>query len=194
MDIKNLKANPDNPRTITPERLEVLKKALQEFGDLSGVVFNKQTGRLVSGHQRVKIFGAKAKVSIEKTYRKPSPTGTVAEGFIDLGGERFRYREVAWDATKEKAAAIAANRTAGDWDTLKLADWFKDIGDFGFDLDLSMFDSIEVGKVLTRAEKAKTKSVDVDGEDEEEDKPTAKKEKKRVVCPECNHKFVPGWQ
>ncbi len=53
-----LEGNPKNPRRITDKKLDMLKKAVSEFGDLSGIVFNRTTGQLVGGHQRVKVLPA----------------------------------------------------------------------------------------------------------------------------------------
>lgn len=36
--------------------LRALQKSMAEFGDLSGIVFNRRTGNLIGGHQRIKII------------------------------------------------------------------------------------------------------------------------------------------
>ncbi len=54
MQVKDLKAFPRNPRKITDKKLDMLGKAMREFGDLSGVIYNTRTGHLVGGHQRIK--------------------------------------------------------------------------------------------------------------------------------------------
>lgn len=102
MKVSDLKENPKNPRKITEKRLNQLSKAVQEFGDLSGIVFNKKTNHLVSGHQRMKLFEKDTEVIIDAVHKKPTATGTIAEGFVILRGERFPYREVSWDETREK--------------------------------------------------------------------------------------------
>lgn len=45
-----------NPRTITTQNKAKLKKNLQEYGLAGGLVWNKQTSNLVSGHQRLSII------------------------------------------------------------------------------------------------------------------------------------------
>ncbi len=186
MEVKDLTPNPRNPRRITDEKLVALKRALTEFGDLGGFVYNRKTKRLVGGHQRAKVFNAHSKIVFEKTYTKPTKTGTVAEGYVVFGGERFKYREVSWDDVREKAANVAANKGAGEWDEPMLAEWLRDIGDFGFDPDLTLFDGDERADLLASLEPAKKKEPKADSDDQP-------KEKKRVTCPECDHKFVPGW-
>lgn len=45
-----------NPRMITEEARKKLKKNMQKIGLLGGVVWNRATGNLISGHQRVAIM------------------------------------------------------------------------------------------------------------------------------------------
>ena len=115
LSLGRFQPNPVNPRKITDEQLQALRKAMVEFGDLSGLVVNLTTGNYVGGHQRVKILGD-LPVTVVQRFPKPTARGTVAEGYVTYNGERFVYREVKWDATKEKAALVAANKHGGDWD------------------------------------------------------------------------------
>lgn len=160
--VKDLAANPQNPRKITDEKLQLLRKAVHEHGDLSGIVFNRKSGNLVSGHQRAKVFGPDAEITILEKFKKPTRTGTVATGFINIDGEKFVYREVLWDAAKEKAASLAANRSAGDWDNDLLADWLRELDEFGVDSDLTMFSKAERDSIfdslLPKEKKEKKKS------------------------------------
>jgi hypothetical protein len=143
MHLSELKPNPKNPRIVTPEKLEMLKRSLAEFGDLSGIVYNKRTRQIVGGHQRASVFDAASVIEITKKYDKPTKTGTIAEGHILVGKERYTYREVNWDEVKEKAANIAANKGVGEWDMTELGSWMKELQSFNFDLDLTMFDADE---------------------------------------------------
>lgn len=145
MNITDLKPNPKNPRKVSAKKLKQLERALLEFGDLSGIVFNRKTGQLVGGHQRVELFKKKkdAEIAIIIKHKKPTKAGTMAEGYVSIEGERFAYREVSWDIGKEKAANIAANKGAGDWDDKLLTGWFHDLADLNFDLDLTLFDADE---------------------------------------------------
>jgi DNA modification methylase len=101
---------------------KALLDSIGKFGDMGGVVFNRRSSRLVGGHQRREIFIKKSgKVEITETLDEPNEVGTVARGYIVIGTERFSYRVVDWDETKEKLANLAANRIQGDWDDDKLA-------------------------------------------------------------------------
>jgi hypothetical protein len=139
--------NPDNPRTITPERLAMLAESMKRFGDLSGFVLNVRTGRLVGGHQRVKLSGD-APVAVAKRYARPTKVGTIAEGYVQLDGERFAYREVSWDSETERAAMIAANKHGGDWDDYKLRELLGSLREADFPMDFTGFDTVELDKLL----------------------------------------------
>lgn len=138
----DLKPNPGNPRSITDSKLTALKKAVSKFGDLGGFVYNVKTKQLVGGHQRAKLF-PKSEIQITKKFEKPTRTGTIAEGYVRIQGERFKYREVAWDSMTEKAAAIAANANAGEWNEELLGGWLSELSKSNFDLNLIMLDAEE---------------------------------------------------
>jgi len=125
MKVKNLKPADYNPRVISEARLKMLKKSLEAFGDLSGVVFNMRTGNLVGGHQRLKQLDPEWKIEKQKT---ADSTGTVAIGYIETPMGRFNYREVGWPLEKEIQANIAANNHGGEFDKNAMAKLFKKMG------------------------------------------------------------------
>lgn len=49
----DIHAAPYNPRKITPEAAKMLKDNLKRVGLLGGIVWNRTTGNIVSGHQKV---------------------------------------------------------------------------------------------------------------------------------------------
>lgn len=148
MKVKDLAANPKNPRRITDAKLAQLAKSMREFGDLSGIVFNLSTGNVVGGHQRTKNLDTDATVTIIKDYDRITRTGTKAEGYVEQDGERFAYRAVCWSHEKEMAANIAANKGAGEWDVDQLGEWIRELSSFDidYDMDLTMFDAEELGQ------------------------------------------------
>lgn len=124
-NLDDIKGNPKNPRRISEHDFEALKKSILEFGDLSGIVFNIRTERLVGGHQRVEAFkrlAGQKTVAITQRFEQPNKQGTVAIGHVELEGELYGYREVDWDEGREHAANIAANRIQGEFDTDMLAE------------------------------------------------------------------------
>jgi hypothetical protein len=145
---KDLAPNKKNPRKITDTKLQLLKKSLEEFGDLSGIVYNKKLNRLIGGHQRIKAIPEDAEIVIEKRYIDPTKTGTVAEGYIKLGTESMRYREVEWDNEKDFAANIAANKHGGDWDVPLLNEILLDLDAANYDMGLTGFTESELENLL----------------------------------------------
>jgi hypothetical protein len=160
---QRLRANINNPRKIKTTKSNMLADSLARYGDLGGVIFNRRTGQLVGGHQRVAAFTARQAqdVVLERTYEAPTSTGTVAEGAFVIEGERFSYREVDWDEHTEMAANIAANSGAGQWQFDKLTEIFNELDANNFDLDLTMWDGEDRDKLLGGAEDVKQEDVDL---------------------------------
>lgn len=143
MKLNELRPNPKNPRTITDPQLDALKRSLAEFGDLSGFVFNRRSGQLVGGHQRTKVLPPDAPITISG-YVQPTKSGTVADGFVMVDGEKFTYREVDWDETKEKAANLAANKHGGSFDMIQAGEWLTELQEMKFDISLTGFDLSDI--------------------------------------------------
>lgn len=120
MQIKELKANPRNPRSIAKSTLAAMQNSLEKFGDLSGIVFNRRTKHLIGAHQRARVLPPTAKITIVTKFDPPTRCFTVAEGYVEIAGERFHYREVDADEEWETEAMLAANAFSGDWDQGKL--------------------------------------------------------------------------
>lgn len=139
--IKDLIPYQKNPRILTEKQHDLLRDSLDEFGDLSGVVFNKSLGFLVGGHIRMEIFkkGYTPKLMNITRLDKPDAQGTVSYGWIQItiNGEyhRHSFREVEWDQEKHDEACIKANRLGGGWDRAILAsEWSQDkLLDWGFE-------------------------------------------------------------
>jgi len=124
--IKELIPAPYNPRKdLKPgdKEYEKLKRSIDEFGYVEPIIWNKQTGNVVGGHQRLKILKAQGIDEIECV-------------IVDL------------TPAKEKALNIALNKISGDWDLEKLEDIFKDLQTLDFDLSLTGFDDIEINKLF----------------------------------------------
>lgn len=54
--IADLVPAPYNPRSISPEALAGLRGSVERFGLVEPVVWNRRTGRVVGGHQRLKVL------------------------------------------------------------------------------------------------------------------------------------------
>ncbi len=78
-----------------------LAVSLETFGPLD-IVFNDETGELVSGHQRIAALKASGAVEFVRQGEA---------GYVEhpKTGERFPVRFVRWDATKQRMANLVAN-------------------------------------------------------------------------------------
>ena len=161
MEISELKPAEYNPRKITEEKLELLKESLEEFGDLSGIVFNKLTGNLICGHQRLKYMPRDCVIN-KKELETKSITGTVSEGTISVAGENYKYREVEWDLSREKKANIAANKHGGDWDEEKLKKVMQELAKEGSNVDDLVITGYDPGEIIELL-KTEDEQVKIDG-------------------------------
>ncbi len=125
MKASDLTPAPYNPRKITDKKLAMLQKSMAEFGDLSGIVMNTRTGHLIGGHQRLKVFSPDWPIHKEP---HEDVQGTVALGFVETPWDRWVYREVDWDETKEKAANWQQTNMVGNGIFLcSLSCWWNSI-------------------------------------------------------------------
>lgn len=114
-----------NPRKIADEARKALKKNIKENGIIGGLVFNSQTGNLVSGHQRV---------SIADEVNKYNPE--THENDYDLKVEKIDV-----DLKNEKELNIFFNSKSvmGEYDYSKLALMIPDI-----DVNLAGLDEVDM--------------------------------------------------
>lgn len=145
MKVKDLNPADYNPRRISDRQLEMLAKSMREFGDLSGIVFNVRTERLVGGHQRCKQLAPDWKI-VKRPHKDKA--GTVAAGHIETPFGRLVYREVDWPEEREKAANIAANQHGGEFDDEALRKLIQEINDETFDVDLLGFEQEELDDII----------------------------------------------
>ena len=112
-----LKGTPYNPRRITDDARARLKAKIEKVGLVTPLVWNKRTGNLVGGHQRLSILDE-------------------LEGRQDY---RLRVSVVDVDEREERALNVFLNNQAsqGDWDVKALAEIAKEfegdsLADLGF--------------------------------------------------------------
>lgn len=124
--VADLKAAEYNPRKdLKPgdAEYEKLKRSIQEFGYVEPVIWNKRTGIVVGGHQRLKVMK-------------------------DLGFTEVDCVVVDLDEAKEKALNIALNKISGEWDNNLLASLLKDLDGSGYDITLTGFDLAEAQELF----------------------------------------------
>ena len=142
--IDDLKPADYNPRkNLKPgdKEYEKLKKSIKEFGYVEPVIYNKRTGIVVGGHQRLKVLK-------------------------DLGYEEIDCVIVDLDEAKEKALNIALNKISGEWNNNLLADLLKELDQEGFDVTLTGFDLDESKELFGKGSLENVHEDNFDGEKE----------------------------
>lgn len=115
---------------------EKLKRSIEQFGYVEPVIWNKTTGRVVGGHQRLKIL-------------------------IGMGITEVDCVVVEFSDEKEKALNIALNKISGEWDKDKLAVLITDLQESDFDVSLTGFDTAELDNLLSVGKDVKDDDFDV---------------------------------
>jgi hypothetical protein len=143
---------------MSNEELEGLEASMKKFGDLSGFIYNIRTKVMLGGHQKKKLVKSGGKITITSKFDSPTEARTVAEGFVEVFGERYKYREVDADETWEKEAMIAANKHSGHWD----GDLLRLIGSEGLvDWKLVGFNEAELRDLKISVPEVKIESLGV---------------------------------
>lgn len=106
-----------NPRRITAEARKLLKKNLETVGLMGGIIYNKTTGNLVSGHQRLTLLDKDNKY-------KPAQDGKPPQNDYDI-----EVTQVELSIEDEKKQNIFLNnpQAQGEFDKDKLKVVMEDI-------------------------------------------------------------------
>jgi hypothetical protein len=152
MNIQKISVEKLNPAAYNPRKdlkpgdkeYEKLKRSIEEFGYVEPVIWNKKTGNVVGGHQRLKVL-------------------------LDLGQTEIDCVVVDLDPQREKALNLALNKIQGEWDENKLAELMAELDAGAFDVSLTGFDASEIDELLNRwySKEAVQDSFDIDQAHEE---------------------------
>ena len=144
--ITKINPAPYNPRLdLQPgdAEYEKIKRSITEFDLVEPLVWNKQTGNLVGGHQRLKVLKEQGITEVEVSV-------------VDM------------DEAKEKALNIVLNKAQGDWDYPKLKDLLQEIDTGEFDIQVTGFDNDELEELMTQINPDKVDEDDFNIEEEAE--------------------------
>jgi len=133
MEIAKIAIEKINPAPYNPRQdlkpgdpdYEKLRKSLEEFDCVEPLVWNKRTGHLVGGHQRLKVLKAR-------------------------GDREVMVSVVDLPLDKEKALNLALNKIQGDWDMPKLKNLLEELDTGAFDIEITGFDEEEIEDLMTQ--------------------------------------------
>ncbi|WP_406711895.1 site-specific DNA-methyltransferase [Trueperella pyogenes] len=131
MKLQKIAVDKLNPADYNPRKelkpgdaeFEKLTRSLTEFGYVEPVIWNKTTGNVVGGHQRLTALK-------------------------HLGHTEVDCVVVELDEVREKALNVALNKISGDWDEAKLALVIADLDIADFDAELTGFDEKEIQQLI----------------------------------------------
>ena len=132
MEIQKIPVSRLNPAAYNPRvelksgdiEYEKLKRSIAEFGYVEPVIWNRQTGNVVGGHQRLTVMK-------------------------DLGMTEIDCVVVHIEnPQEEKALNIALNKAVGEWEDQSLASLLLDLQETGYNLGLMGFDDEEIDALL----------------------------------------------
>ena len=143
INVALLKAAKYNPRKdLKPgnEEFEKLKRSIETFGYVEPVIWNKRTGNVVGGHQRLKVLKHMGFTEVDCV-------------ILDI------------DLLQEKALNVALNKISGEWDMPMLNDLLKDMNASGFDITLTGFELSDLDEYFKgeSLENVKEDDFDIDG-------------------------------
>ena len=157
MQIEKLKTEQLIPADYNPRKdlkpgdpeYDKLKRSIEQFGYIEPVIWNKVTGRVVGGHQRLKVL-------------------------LDMGITEVECVVIEMNEEKEKALNIALNKISGEWDQEKLALLIADLQGADFDVSLTGFDPAELDDLFKDSIKDGIHDDDFDVEAELKEPPITK--------------------
>ncbi len=137
MEIVKMKLSELNPAEYNPRKAlkpgdpayEKLKASILSFGNVEPIVWNRSTGSVIGGHQRLRVL-------------------------LDLGVEESEVSVVELSEVDEKRLNIALNKITGEWDDEKLTSLLAELTAGGADVYPTGFDEQELSSMFADLTKA----------------------------------------
>lgn len=121
--LTDLKPADWNPRQISDEQANALRRSLAEFGVVEPIVWNATTQHVIGGHQRLDALLALSETETDVVV-------------VELSEER------------EKLLNVALNKIHGEWEDSKLRDLLNELVNGDEDVTLSGFSEEEIKQLL----------------------------------------------
>ena len=126
--ITELKPAPYNPRVnlknVNKPMYDKLKHSIDTFGLVQPIIYNKRTGNIVGGHQRLDVLKENNETEVDCV-------------------------EVDLNDNDEKALNVALNKVSGDWDTQMLNSLLINFKDLEYNnIGVLGFDEKEINEIL----------------------------------------------
>lgn len=151
--LSEIKLAPYNPRKISKEEKEKLKRSLSEFGYVDPIIYNKRNMFVIGGNQRLTVLRELAREDPERWDVK------------------YEMVEEDLDDDREKALNVALNKIGGEWDFPKLKELLVELDTGAFDIEITGFSLEEIKGFVDYTTDASDDGFDVDEAEKNIDKP-----------------------
>ena len=140
MEIVKMKLSELNPAEYNPRKAlkpgdpayEKLKASILSFGNVEPIVWNRSTGNVIGGHQRLRVL-------------------------LDLGVTESEVSVVELSEVDERRLNIALNKITGEWDDEKLTSLLAELTAGGADVYPTGFDEQELSSMFADLSKAEAR-------------------------------------
>ncbi len=145
MEIVKMKLSELNPAEYNPRKAlkpgdpayEKLKASILSFGNVEPIVWNRSTGNVIGGHQRLRVL-------------------------LDLGVTESEVSVVELSEVDERRLNIALNKITGEWDDEKLTSLLAELTAAGADVYPTGFDEQELSSMFADLTKVAAHDDDFD--------------------------------
>lgn len=151
VQVKDLKANPNNPRYIRDEKFEKLKKSIQDFPEmlkLRPVVVDDDM-MVLGGNMRLKALTELGIDEVEVIKAKDLTEKQKAEFIIK---DNVGFGDWDWDML------------ANEWDNTQLGEWGLDVWNPEEDVDYSLLDDEDLSNELSNMTNGVKKAIQIEFE------------------------------
>jgi len=156
MKLKEIKANPNNPRVLRDDKFAKLKKSISEFPKMLTLrpMVIDENNMILGGNMRLRALQDLGYTEIDDAWVKRSSDLTEEEKQRFIIADNIAFGEWDWDTL------------ANDWDAEQLSDWGLDVWKQETDVDYSILDEEDVSEQLSDMTDGVKKAIQIEFEAE----------------------------
>ena len=156
MKLKDIKANPNNPRVLRDDKFAKLKQSISEFPKMLTLrpMVIDENNMILGGNMRLRALQDLGYTEIDDAWVKRSSDLTEEEKQRFIIADNISFGTWDWDTL------------ANDWDSEQLSDWGLDVWKQETDVDYSILDEEDVSEQLSDMTDGVKKAIQIEFEAE----------------------------
>ena len=156
MKLKDIKANPNNPRVLRDDKFAKLKQSISEFPKMLSLrpMVIDENNMILGGNMRLRALQDLGYTEIDDAWVKRSSDLTEEEKQRFIIADNIAFGEWDWDTL------------ANDWDAEQLSDWGLEVWKQETDVDYSILDEEDVSEQLSDMTDGVKKAIQIEFEAE----------------------------